>query len=345
MTVYVIDPLQDPRWGEFLQRHPAASVFHSIGWLEALRRTYGYTPIVLSTSAPEQDLKNGLAFCYINSRLTGRRLVSLPFSDHCEPLLNSPEDLEELLAYLVREHKNGKWKYLEIRPFGSLWNTQTAFQKAQIFYFHSLSLSPSIDELFRNFHRDSIQRKIRRSEREALIYEEGRSEILLNKFYDLLLKTRRRQRLVPQPLGWFRNLIDCLAGQLSIRVASKGGRHIAGILTLRYKNSLIYKYGCSDSTWNNLGGMHFLLWETIREAKREGLREIDLGRSDCDNPGLVTFKDRWGAARSTLTYLRYPGPRAANHGAWQSPFARQILACMPDCLLATAGKLLYRHAG
>src|SRR2546430_11331216 len=37
--LYSLDPLEDPRWAEFVQRHPRASVFHTPGWLEALRRT------------------------------------------------------------------------------------------------------------------------------------------------------------------------------------------------------------------------------------------------------------------------------------------------------------------
>ena len=35
-----------------------------------------------------------LCFAEMKSWLTGRRLVSLPFSDHCEPLVDSEEDLD-----------------------------------------------------------------------------------------------------------------------------------------------------------------------------------------------------------------------------------------------------------
>src|SRR5437660_825872 len=62
MTVYTLNPLQDSRWAEFLQRHPAASVFHTRSWLEALRRTYGYEPIVFTTASSEEELKNGVVF-------------------------------------------------------------------------------------------------------------------------------------------------------------------------------------------------------------------------------------------------------------------------------------------
>ena len=84
--MYRIDPLLDPRWTEMVERHPRASVFHTPGWLEALRRTYGYEPAVYTTSPARGDLNDGVVLSRIRSRITGCRLVSLPFLGHCELL-------------------------------------------------------------------------------------------------------------------------------------------------------------------------------------------------------------------------------------------------------------------
>ncbi len=48
---------------------------------------------VLTTCAPDAPLTDGVVFCEVDSWLTGRRLVSLPFSDHCEPLLQTTRRL------------------------------------------------------------------------------------------------------------------------------------------------------------------------------------------------------------------------------------------------------------
>jgi lipid II:glycine glycyltransferase (peptidoglycan interpeptide bridge formation enzyme) len=193
-----------------------------------------------------------------------------------------------------------------------------------------------------------IQRKIRRAEREALYYEEGRSEPLLNKFYDLLLLTRRRHRLPPQPIRWFRHLIACLGDRLKIRVASKDGRHIAAIMTLQHGRTLTYKYGCSDADFHKLGAVPFLLWKTIQDAKAVGAQTLDLGRSDSDNAGLIAFKERWGATPSALTYVRLPARRlrrGQGPGAHVMQAAGLVLARMPARLSVTAGRLLYPHIG
>ena len=115
-VVYQFQPLEDSRWGEFLERHPRASVFHTAGWLEALRRTYGYVPIAFTTSLPDTSLQNAIVACRVASWLTGARLVSLPFADHCEPLVSDPTDLHALLAVLEQLVHQEKLRYVELRP-------------------------------------------------------------------------------------------------------------------------------------------------------------------------------------------------------------------------------------
>jgi GNAT acetyltransferase-like protein len=346
VPVYTLDPLRDPRWPEFLERHSSASVFHSRPWLDALCRTHGYEAIAYTTSPPGAELANGLVFCRVDSWLTGRRLVSLPFSDHAEPLVDSEETLRYLLDAVVGDFRKSRWKHVEIRPLRSKVDSTAGFEASDAFYFHRIDLDPPLETLFRSFHKDCTQRKIRRAEREALTHEAGRSELLLHQFYQLLLLTCRRKRLPPQPIVWFRHLIDRFADGLTIHVASKDGRPVASILTLRFKHTLVFKYGCSDSRFNKLGGTHFLLWKAIHEAKRSGLHEFDLGRSDLHAPGLVAFKDRWGTSRSLIHYFRCSrSPTSNARLAWSMRIAKPLFARLPERFLISAGELLYRHMG
>src|SRR5215831_17878224 len=103
-----IDPLTDPRWPRLLERHPRASVFQSRGWLEALRRTYGYVPAALATRPSSGKLRSGIVFCEVKSWLTGRRLVSVPFSDYCDALVEDDDDQGQLIEAL---HSHRAWKY------------------------------------------------------------------------------------------------------------------------------------------------------------------------------------------------------------------------------------------
>lgn len=343
--VYSFDPLGDPRWPDFVHRHPNASVFHGRPWLRTLQRTYRYEPIAFTTSAPAVELRNALVFCAVRSWLTGHRLVSLPFSDHCEPLVQDSAELCELLLFAEHLRKQQRWKYVELRPVHVAPSLET-FQKADTYFLHRLDLRPSLDVLLESFHKDSVQRKIRKAEREGLDYEAGRSDPLLRRLYSLLTVTRRRHGVPPQPFEWFRNLVECLGEDVCIRIASKDGQPVAGVLTLRHGNKVVYKYGGSDAQKNHLGGMALLFWKTIQEAKQAGAEELDLGRSDRDHPGLIAFKEHWAAQRSTLTYWRNPAAgKTAVAENWKTKFARELFARLPDGALSRVGKLLYRHMG
>jgi CelD/BcsL family acetyltransferase involved in cellulose biosynthesis len=352
MAVHQIQPLTDPRWDQFLSRHPRASVFHTTAWLKALRQTYDYEPVVFTTSPPGADLQNGFPACRVSSWVTGRRLVSLPFSDHCEPLIDDDVEEQAIIQAIEREAAEKRLRYVEIRPLNPLHDFKTTLCRSDYAYtFHEVDLRPDLDTLLRKCHKDSTQRKITRAQREGLTYEEGRSAALLDRFYDLLLITRRRHQVPPQPREWFKNLIECFGDALKIRVAWKDKQALAAILTLRYKETLVYKYGCSDAQFNNLGGMHLLFWKSIQEAKQEGATVFDLGRSECENKGLITFKDRWGATRYELVYSRLvksPSSKDAfRQGGDRSAFgfAKRAFAHLPDSLQISVGSALYRHVG
>jgi lipid II:glycine glycyltransferase (peptidoglycan interpeptide bridge formation enzyme) len=344
--VYSFNPLEDSRWTEFVQRHPLASVFHSSEWLEVLRRTYGYESVAYSTSPPKAILTNAVVFSRVNSWLTGRRLVSLPFADHCEPLVERAEDRAAIFLVLRDSFKKGLWKSIEMRLHGSDARGAADLSLSDPYCFHTLDLRPSLAELFQGFHKNCIQRKIRRAEREGLSYEEGRSDELLEKFYRLLLLTRRRHSLPPQPIEWFRNLIACMGDRVTISVASRNRRALGSLITLRHNDALVYKYGASDERFHQFGTMPFLFWKMIQNGKETGIREIDLGRSDLDGAGLMTFKDRLGATRSTSTYLRYAAPNTkSTTDRHLVRAAEQVFDRLPDKALVIAGRLLYRHVG
>ena len=342
--LFALDPLRDERWRELVQRHPAASVFHSTEWLNALHAAYGYEPVVYTSCGPSAAITSGIVFCKVKSWLTGRRLVSLPFSDHCDPLVESSAELDDLLPRVRESVVGDGWKFCEIRPLHFEPGMATLFEQSNGYLWHAIDLRPSMDGIVRNLH-GSVRRKIRRAEREALTYEEGNSEHLLGQFYKLVVTTRRRQHLPPQPIKWFRSLIANLGPNLKIQVASKNGVAIASILTLCHGRTVTYKYGCSDAGMHPLGGVALLLWNTIQQAKAAGYETLDLGRSDIGNEGLAAFKENWGGIRSDLRYWRYPNRPQSRRSLVKQGIVGRIVKAAPDRVLVAAGNLLYRHIG
>lgn len=346
VTIHILNPLLDNRWEELVARHPNASAFHQRGWLQSLARTYGYEPFVLTSTPPGEPLDNGLVLFLVSSWITGTRLVSVPFADHCEPLFNEPGESQEFINWLRVECDSRQRQYVELRPLSGVQGTLDGLQPNRSYWFHELDIRPGLEQLFHGLHKNSFRRKIQRAERERLSYEEGSSERLMGEFYRLLLTTRRRHQLLPQPRSWFRNLLECMGDKLQIRLTRKNGVAIAAMLTLQHRSSVIYKYGCSDERFHSLGGMPLLFWRLIEASKASGAEKIDFGRSDLNNEGLIVFKDRLGTRRKLLTYCRYTRIEGRGMATLRdSQTVRQFFSFLPDAVSAVAGRVLYRHMG
>jgi CelD/BcsL family acetyltransferase involved in cellulose biosynthesis len=341
-SVYELDPLVDSRWEEFLYRQPNASVFHSREWLRALHTAYGYEPVAITDSPPECPLISVMVFCRVVSRITGKRLVSLPFSDHCDPLCESTRGFNMLASYAAAVAKGENYKYVEIRPIAAM--VPRGFQASKSYYYHQVDLMPGADLVYRKLHVDCIQRKIRRAERENLTFRSGTTAELMETFYKLHTHTRLRHGLPPQPRLWFNALFTNMQRQISIKVAYFEGKPVASVITLEGFRTTVYKYGCSDESYNRLGGAQALMWEAIEEACNKGHTVFDMGRSDLDQLGLIEYKDRWGARKSLITYYRSPcGAAKAQDDPRAVRLVKRLFSNLPESVAPFVGRLIYRH--
>lgn len=344
MKIDVLDPLLDPRWERLVASHPSASAFHTSGWLKALARTYGFRPVALTSTAAGKQLSDGVVFCEVRSGFTGARLISLPFSDHCQPLFDGASDGLDLEQWMEGECARGKWKYLELRPIAWDSSSGSTLVATETYWLHTLDLAPSIERIFRNTHKSCFQRRVRHAEHENLVYERSATDRLVDDFYKLLIITRKRHMLLPQPREWFQNLMTEMHPNAEIRVARKDGVPVAAILTLRHRGTTVYKYGCSDARFHRLGGIPFLFWRLIEESKLEGVEQIDFGRTELENTGLTEFKDRIGTTRVQMSNLRYPKSEQTS-GVQLSRMGgeRKLISFLPNVVSSTMGRLVYRH--
>src|SRR5687768_17349711 len=153
-TVQVIDPLAVANWDALALALPGHSFFHSSAWARTLEETYGYKPLYFA-KVENGGLRALLPVTEVDSWLTGKRGVSLPFSDVCEGLGN---DIGELFEEAVKVGSGRAWKNLETRgPVGGALRKASPYQS---FYGHSLELSRDEEKIFAGFE-SAVQRAIR----------------------------------------------------------------------------------------------------------------------------------------------------------------------------------------
>ncbi len=114
MSIQILDPRTCSSWDDLLLSTPGYSFFHSSAWAKVLAESYGYTPLYF-VSPENGRFKVLIPMMEVDSFLTGRRGVSLPFTDYCDPLVDGDVSFQELFSQMVEYGKKRNWKYIELR--------------------------------------------------------------------------------------------------------------------------------------------------------------------------------------------------------------------------------------
>jgi CelD/BcsL family acetyltransferase involved in cellulose biosynthesis len=117
-----LDPVGDSRWGDLVARAPDSTAFHHPAWIALVRGHYGYAVDAWCLEAPGGSLVAGLPVATTGNRVTGRRLVALPFSDHCSPLLAAGADpgTAARFATVIDAMRRAEGLALEVRGAGAV---------------------------------------------------------------------------------------------------------------------------------------------------------------------------------------------------------------------------------
>ena len=336
-----LNPTADAGWDSAMERMQGP-FFHSSAWAAVLRDSFGFRPYYLAV-VEHSVIRASLPLFETNSWLTGRRGVSLPFTDECSPLVSSPEQSNALVAAALTEGMKRRWKFVEFRG-GDAWLGDQP--ESQVFIGHRLSLRERDEKLFDQFE-SSVKRAIRKGERAGVEVKVSDSLESVNAFYQLHCRTRRRHGLPPQPFSFFANLHRHVLsrGQGFVSLARHGGRVIAAAVFLHLGSRAIYKYGASDERFQHLRGNNLVMWEAIRLLANRGFEELTFGRTSPDEAGLRRFKLSWGTEEYRIAYRRFDFSQQRfvttkdRAYGWHNRLFRR----MPIPILRLAGATMYRH--
>jgi CelD/BcsL family acetyltransferase involved in cellulose biosynthesis len=345
MRTLQLDPLTDSRWQTFIEGARGASVFHHPAWLGLVGNRYRYPMTALCVLGDGGEIVAGIPLAKVSSRLTGRRLVAVPFSDICPPAY-APDAGEQAVAALSRalaDARTGTGIDVEVR-----WRMEDVpgAHVVESFLTHRLALEPDADAVLARASKSQVRRAIAKARREGVVATPATDRAALADFYALHEQTRRRQEVPVQPRDFILRFEELFARGLGYVMTSRHeGRPIAAAVFLTYGGILTYKYGASDEEFLNLRPNHVLFAEAIRRGCADGLRELDFGRTDPDNEGLTRFKRSWGAEEERLayTYVAAQAPKDG-HGLAERVVAEAIRRGPPSTG-RVIGTALYRHVG
>lgn len=340
-SALAVRSVADPVWLRFVEAQPDATVFHHPAWSQLLAATYGYQPSVLVRHGPEGQITAGLPVVDLRT-ISGRRVVSLPFTDYCPPLAPSPSDQTALARDLI------DWRIRsgarDVLVHGEL-SEETGIHHLTRGVRHILPLRATSIEMMADLKGGMVARAIRKAQRHGLDSRIDAGPAALDPFYRLHLETRRRLGVPVQPKRFFENLWNHVLGRdLGFAVvAYRGSDAVAAAVFLAWNGNLVYKFGASDRRYWELRPNNLVMWTAIEWACRHGFRTLDFGRSDLDNRGLRDFKSHWGAAEVPLVYSVI-GRRASSHGSGLAMRTMgRIIRVTPPVMCRALGEVLYRR--
>ncbi len=342
MNISFIDPTKIERWDELILNFPDYTFFHTSDWAKVLQETYDFKPHYLSLTDSGR-IKAILPLMEVNSLFTGKRAVSLPFTDFCEPLISSGVNLKRLRNRVMNYSKQKRFNSVEFRDSEVHLDNSIIIPAG---YQHILDLNLREEDLFRNLS-DNTRRNIRKAIRNRVTFEIDNSLSALEDFYNMNCYTRRRHNLPPQPFKFFKNLYEIVLTKNKgiICISKYKGKSVASAVFLLIGQKAIYKYGASLFEYQNIRPNNILMWETIKYLKDHGYKELNFGRTELENIGLRRFKLGWGATEKILNYYRFEFGKNGKISASTSSLnqGRLPLNKFPIFLLKIIGNLVYKH--
>jgi hypothetical protein len=345
MQIEFINPLLNPLYTEFINSHADASFFHSPTWARVLHETYGFIPQCIACIENGQ-IRGLISFMETHSLFGTKRCVSLPFSDFCEPLFENGDDFQKTFEALTRKAQAEKWVSIQLRGGTRLHSSAEPYDTIIT---HDIDLTQSEPALFQSF-RSSTKRNIRNAKESGLAVTHETSLEATREFYRLQCLTRKEHGLPPQPWIFFKNLHEkAISRDMGfITLAAIDKKFIAGYVFLIHGNRALYKYGASDKVYQNLRPNNLVLWEGIRKCQVLGCRNLNLGRTEMHNIGLLQFKQGFTQTKSTINYYNYNikekryllGSRPQNEG-----LKKAVISKFPIPILQCIGSAIYKFAG
>jgi FemAB-related protein (PEP-CTERM system-associated) len=320
-------------------------------WLGLLCELYGYTPHAITARDGAGRVTGYLPLLQVESPLTGRRLVSLPFSDYSPFLATSAEATDDLIRQAMALAAERRCRSIELRSGANEWLAARAdFVANDLYVRWRLPLARDSAQTWARAKK-SVQRQIEKARKAGVVVRFGQGPDDMEAYYLLHLRTRAKKHGMPaQSRRYFHRLWETFGGRGAVQVllAEHAGQVIAGIVVLAAGEVAHYAYGGSDERHLALAPNNLLMWTAIEWAGAQGYQHFDFGRTAKDNPGLMQFKRGWGAVEEPMPYYYYPqvaGLAATNE---RSAKYQLLTSCWRRLPLAVAGPLggaLYKHLG
>lgn len=342
LTVKCLTPAQSARWDAFVQTCPQASFFHRSAWAGLIEQHFGHRTYFLF--AERAGLIEGvLPLAHVNSWLTGRGLVSLPFCVEAGVAALNTEAAAALETEALRIAAQLGAARLELRHARTThedWPTQSLYVR------FAKPLAASDEDNLKAIPRK--QRAVVRKGIEGGLCARLESEFTC--FYRLYADNQRRHGTPVLGRDFFAGLMAAFGDDCEVlTVVGRDGAPLSSVLSFYFRDQVMPYYAGDVPQARALHANDFKYWALMQRAVQRGATVFDYGRSKVGS-GSYAFKKNWGFEPEPLFYeFRFlDGTQAVPQHNPANPKYRLFIETwkrLPQALANRLGPHIVRHFG
>jgi peptidoglycan pentaglycine glycine transferase (the first glycine) len=253
--------LQSSLWGDFKEKYQKVERFESV----------------------KNDKINGVCQVFEERSPFGKYLY-VPFG----PVSKSEETRENLINYLLDKTKKEGYLFLRIEPLYEIKSGVKQFSRVQPQKTLISRIDKPVDDLLKELHA-TTRYNVRYAKKRGVLIVDGN----VDDFYNLLLKTKKRQRFSSYQKEYFENLLKIKGSKIISAVYDK--KVIAATILFYFNKTVTFLHSASDYEMRHLKATALLRFDSVEHAKEDGCVYYDFwGIDEKRFPGVTQYKKGFG---------------------------------------------------
>jgi CelD/BcsL family acetyltransferase involved in cellulose biosynthesis len=295
LTVRTISEADAAAWTAFLERHPGATLYHTLPWRDVISEVFGHQPHYLLCERGGQPV-GLLPLFLVRFPFLGSKLISLPYDVGSGGPLGDPVAETALVDHAIELARQLKVGFLEFRCGAALQGeVQPALIRSEPVVISDMELDAR-DKVWARVSTDNRQ-SIRKAQRRGVIVREAQSLEDFQAFYAVYLCAFREFGTPPYGERYFPAVWRRLSPSKAVRLllAEVEGRVVGGLLLYCWQKNLVSKFAAALPEAVPLRAYAALYGRAIDLSLEMGAERLSWGTSSRQQQGLIEFKERWGA--------------------------------------------------
>jgi serine/alanine adding enzyme len=292
-------------WDLYVQSHPSSSVYHRYGWRNVIENSFSHQCFYFAAKDNTGSIVGILPLVFIQSRLFGRFLISLPFFNYGGVLCDRQEIGDALLAEAGKLQKELGVEYTELRHTDQLAGSMPTKQRKVAMI---LELAKDAETQWK-FFNPKLRNQVRKSEKSGLSASVGGKELVAD-FYTVFVRNMRDLGTPVYAQKFFKEVLRCFPDHTRIIAVHLARKPIAAGLLTWFRDTVEIPWASSIRDYNSLCPNNLLYWTALQYALSGNFKRFDFGRST-PGEGTYKFKEQWGAKPIQLNW-QYILPEGAS---------------------------------